>query len=717
MQSESLSEKTSKTPSRWRILSLILAVFCIVLVIYVCILYYMRGRSGLGSNPEVCHGIPGTGRSDLSEPSAPHIFHSLTTVEIQSIKEYLSSNPYLNITVNPKFPENNNSAFLYDLDLYLPPKADVVNFLDVPGATRPDRAAVVTVFRKDKVIPCVEEYTVSPTLNPHHLEQMPDPRPKSVPFPYRLVYRPEMEQVEDMLKRECHKRIRMLLLESFGGTTLDCGDTCLVFKLRTKLGPFHQEIGEDRTRKFWFWLTQSVEHFALNPVNFAILVDMQQSVPRIHKVWYNTFKFDSLVNLQKDYDAGSISKIKIEFPLKGGDHFSNVIPRGVTIPKLPQRPPLSLEPDGKRYTIKHQEVTYMNWNFHFRMSNTHGPQLYDIKYLGNRIVYELGLQDILVRYSGQNPTHKFGSHFGSMEMIGWQTRGLVPGIDCPERSSFVDSTMIIESKLHKRSDLFCVFEQNTEYPLRTYLSKTNANEKYFEGAPNAVLVLRSIVSIYENSYVIDFIFFETGTLQTRVMISGFVLPTQFTKGSIGGHSDTIKYGLRIHDQIIGNIRKHFFNFKVDLDIGGVCNKFQTLTVESEKERNQYSKIPNDNWIQEKMRETTVQSEKEVLNLTGPREPVYQIFLSNSDISNLGNAKSYRLFNPGCLRGNVPSGENYERLAPWTTRPLYVTKHKDTERHSSSKYAAFDESGGVFPGFATFYGNDERIVGEVSIFHL
>ena len=79
---------------------------------------------------------------------------------------------------------------------------------------------------------------------------------------------------------------------------------------------------------------------------------------------------------------------------------------------------LQVEPDGKRYTINHRHVSYLHWDFHIRLSSLTGPQIYDVRYQGDRIAYELGLSEIAVFYSGDSPMQRVTDYVDSGALIG-----------------------------------------------------------------------------------------------------------------------------------------------------------------------------------------------------------------------------------------------------------------------------------------------------------
>ena len=169
-------------------------------------------------------------------------------------------------------------------------------------------------------------------------------------------------------------------------------------------------------RKIWFWLHQDVEFFVLHPLDFAILVDSNGPTYRIEKVWYNNMMFDSLQSFVSNYDLPGFPKLKVPYLRDHRLLDSKMHQRGPTFPRVRVDPPRQVEPQGKRYSVIHNEVTYMNWKFNFRFSATQGPQLFNIRYLGKRIVYELSLQEIAVMYSGAEPTHIFSNFFDTFVM-------------------------------------------------------------------------------------------------------------------------------------------------------------------------------------------------------------------------------------------------------------------------------------------------------------
>jgi diamine oxidase len=81
-----------------------------------------------------------------------------------------------------------------------------------------------------------------------------------------------------------------------------------------------------------------------------------------------------------------------------------------------------MEPDGKRYSITHRHVRYLHWDFDIRLSALTGPQVYDVRWEGERIAYELGVAEIAVFYAGYNPITQNTDFVDSGVLIGMLLR-------------------------------------------------------------------------------------------------------------------------------------------------------------------------------------------------------------------------------------------------------------------------------------------------------
>ena len=343
------------------------------------------------------------------------------------------------------------------------------------------------------------------------------------------------------------------------------------------------------------------------------------------------------------YNQNSINKTDKPFPTMDDKLFSSMHRRGKLFPEDDGRPPLQFEPDGKRYSINGRHITYMGWQFHVRISPISGPQLFDIRYNGERIVYELSLQEIGVFYSAHNPAHRFSDFADSVAMIGFRSRTLVTGADCPAHATYLSATFATESSEEATvvDRAFCVFEHNTEIPLRRHHTRTSfEGNRFYEGMQDVVFITRTIITVANYDYVLDFIFHQNGAIEVKIISTGYILTSFRTPAEE-------EYGFRLRDTIIGNIHHHIFHLKADLDIKGTSNRYETLDiVPDEVDNSQWASKPNARYHQTKLVQNLIRFEKDAALQYNFTTPKYITFYNDEIRSVYGVPRAYRLLMKG-----------------------------------------------------------------------
>ncbi|XP_048735482.2 putative amine oxidase [copper-containing] [Ostrea edulis] len=681
---------TRKVHKVWKHLTYTLGIFCLVLVIVIAVIIVMMINRKESDDILECYGLPASGAIDLTEPDFPHVFHDLTRKEIQTILHFMFSQKELNLTD----PEETTIAsnYIYSVELILPEKKDVIQ--PYPE-TRVKRQAMVTVFHGGKANPDIREYYVDITTSSPQLTLSRKP----VPFSFRPYSFPEYDIASKILKEELERNVGDILKESFDGSFTNCGNKCLGYFWSVPYPAKTAGIREKDYRGFWYPLMQLKEPVHLHPVDFIVLLRMDgTSKPKTSAVWYNNKLFDSLQSFKEKWNNGEVNKIRVDFPTSHTHH--------EVFPEYPQRPPIEVEPDGKRYTIKDKMVTYMNWNFKFGISPTHGPQLYQIKFKDTMIVYEMGLQEACVFYSSTRPDGMFTNFFDSVEMLGRSIRSLVPGVDCPGHATFVDSVFMLEFSREPvtKKNAICIFEHNTGIPLRRHHAPYEPPSGYYEGTPSIVLILRMIANVGNYEYIFDFIFYQNGAFETKVTSTGNIISSALI-------SDR-KYGFQVNDQSIGMIHHHLFHFKVDLDIGDSINSYTTYNIESDSVSNQFSSETNPKkWFQEKIVQMNYATEREAAYKYNFSSPKYHVVYTEDEAhkDKFGNRKGYRILHRGMSKSLLPEGFGNEPSASWMRYQMVITKRKESEPYSSSKYATFNGDQPIVD-FEDFIG-DENIQGE------
>lgn len=649
------------------------------------------------------------GQINLQEPSNPSVFRDLTSFEIRRVMNFINNKPEFNLTSTHRATVFSNYVFM--VEAYIPNKQDVLLHLD-DRRRKPAREArvVIHVYQRLSGIKEVREIIVGALPNPTYYRIVPG---RQTPVPY--IYLPQsmvQERVIGPKLRAYVDRVAgRMLRELYGGQMTRCGNRCIVFGFRTNLPT---RISGKSTRLSWYWMEQAIEYYILHPIDMAILVEKIDENFIIHRVYLEEGLFDSLPAAVNFYYQNRQNFTRVQFPVFSNNLFSTLNQRGMPSFQTPLRNPTSVYPDGKRYNVVDRHVQYMFWNFEISFGTVNGPQLFDIRYKNERIAYELSLQEVAALYSGMKPFEQLDL-LDSYMLLGTLTNYLVPGVDCPMDATFIGSYVIKESSdtpLHNRHAM-CLFEHNTELPIRRHYTFSTREGAFYEGAVNTVLVARSILTVSNYDYFVDVWFYPNGNIEVKAIATGYI------SASFRRPRD-YHYGFQLHDNVHGPLHHHLFHFKVDLDIKGRRNRYRTSEIVPDiVENKSYAKDANrktDKFIyQNKVVHKTHLTERVASLQANTKTPKYLTIINEFSKDKYGNAAGFRILNRRPSELLRPLNSRKESALGWARYNVAVTRHKESERRSSSMYGYLDEAQAVV-NFQKFVNDNERIVDQVIVIH-
>ena len=97
-----------------------------------------------------------------------------------------------------------------------------------------------------------------------------------------------------------------------------------------------------------------------------------------------------------------------------------------------------------------------------------------------------------------------------MLISGTHSKSLIPGSDCPEGATFLNVSFLGEAmgEATTLERAVCVFEQNTGVPLRRHMSYARGQGAFYGGMSDSVLTVRSVLTIVNYDYIVDFVFHQ-----------------------------------------------------------------------------------------------------------------------------------------------------------------------------------------------------------------
>lgn len=250
--------------------------------------------------------------------------------------------------------------------------------------------------------------------------------------------------------------------------------------------------------------------------------------------------------------------------------------------------PNSIELGGKRYKLdaENQYVEYMGWSFYMSFTRTLGIMFYDISFKGERILYELSLQEALAQYAGNQPKAANTVYHDTYYSLGTDMATLLEGFDCAYGSTMLNVSYHEFNTTTVQQNAICMFEADNNYPLsRHRYGGGNSTYPFTQMGvvKGSALTVRAIATVgnYGESglicllcdtdmiidYMFDYIFHLDASLEVVVRASGYLQSSFY-------YPDQGKWGPRIQQATQGSLHDHILTYKADFDLLGRENSFE-----------------------------------------------------------------------------------------------------------------------------------------------
>ncbi|XP_010980122.2 membrane primary amine oxidase isoform X2 [Camelus dromedarius] len=664
----------------------LLALAIITIFALVCVLLAGRGGDGGESSlPAFCPSVSPSAQP-WTHRGHSQLFADLSREELAAVMRFLTQKLGPGLVDAAQAQPSDNCVF--SIELQLPPKAAALAHLD-KGRPPPAREALAIVFFGRQLHPNVTELVVGPLPHPSYMRDVTVQR-NGGPLPYhrRPVLTREYLDIDHMIfNRELPQAAGLL-------------HHCCSYKRQGQnlvtmtTAPRGLQSGDRAT---WFGLYYNISGagYYLNPVGLELLVDHKALDPTgwtIQKVFFQGRYYESLAQLEEEFEAGRVNVVVVPDNGTGASwSLKSPVPRGLS-------PPLQFHPQGPRFIVQGSRVASSLWTFSFGLGAFTGPRIFDIRFQGERLAYEISLQEALAVYGGNTPAAMMTRYMDGSFGMGKYSTPLTRGVDCPYLATYVDWHFLLESQAPKTlHDAFCVFEQNQGLPLRRHHSYFHSH--YFGGLQETVLIIRSVSTLLNYDYVWDMVFHPSGAIEVKFHATGYI-SSAFLFGAAR------RFGNQVGEHTLGTIHTHSANFKVDLDVGGVEN-----WVWAEDMAYAHSVVP---WSPEhqiqRMQVTRklLETEDQAAFPLGTALPRY-VYLASNHSNKWGHPRGYRIQVVSFPGEPLPQASSMERSLSWARYKLAVTQRKETEPTSTSIFNQNDPwtPSVDFSGFI----NNETIAGE------
>jgi primary-amine oxidase len=378
------------------------------------------------------------------------------------------------------------------------------------------------------------------------------------------------------------------------------------------------------------------------------------------------------------------------------------VPVVTEVPRLGRSPPSAAMPGEPRkkpeFVVAGNEVHWHHWWFHYRLSGRVGLIVSLVRYddhdEGRLILYRGSLAEMFVPYMDPDRDWVFRTYMDAGELgLGLLSSPLAPGIDCPEDATFFDAVLSDdrgEPVLGK--SVICLFERDTGAPLWRHYESANGR---YRGRPATELVLRTIPSIGNYDYVIDWVMNDAGTIRIDVGATGIDQVKGVraaTMHDASAAADTA-YGALLAPHLVGTNHDHFLSFRLDLDIDGTGNtlvrdRFVRQTVRGRGGRKSLWRVI----------EAPVTTEGPLRGWRADRE---NLRIVNPNVSNrLGQHPGYAVC-PGRSATSLFAPDDVaQRRAGFSAASFWVTAYDPAELYAAGMFPNQSGGGGGLPTYAS-----------------
>jgi primary-amine oxidase len=349
----------------------------------------------------------------------------------------------------------------------------------------------------------------------------------------------------------------------------------------------------------------SFDATTLLPLGLYLEVDTTGRDPSKWKemgVYYNGVYYPSKQEFRDAWSSSSFEKVAVQntynATLGGTDR------TGESFAHDAKAKPVVVAPEGNRFSVD-TEKQYFEWGAfgaYLAFNRDTGLRLYDITYNGERIMYELGLDEAIAHCElSARPTlprslsdHDLGRHRQTLARTrcsralhistpgtplaptrsSWSRATTVqlalPSSTLPSTSmSFPGPTRALSASLRCQWTIpFSVILPVTMFPSRATshcssrasLLSVSTRQVTFLSMPRTDVVLSG-----NYDYTFSYIFYMDGSVETRVQASGYI------QSAFYAHND--EFGYNIGPGLSGSMHDHVLTFKADIDILGTNNSF------------------------------------------------------------------------------------------------------------------------------------------------
>ncbi|KAK6855368.1 membrane copper amine oxidase [Apiospora arundinis] len=632
-------------------------------------------QSGLLNNgtstPQLCS-------AEAPKATAPkeNVWAPISGPDTEAVLGWLAHQSELNLTIPTVLGTNGswqNSVVL--VEAMMPNKTAVLPYLDGSGPA-PPRYAHVLLSNRASADPTYQDILVGPL-------PIDNATAKWYPLEYPFTRKSEgkLRSLEaDVTNTEAWlipivRQIEDIALELWNGTLSGYSNDTMGL---ASIDPVWQ--GEDGTIKRWYAVARASQTiFDTDTIMMAGLYLKAQMTGRDTSKWefegwyYNGVYYETTEAFRAAYFSPGFEKIGRD---RDGE-WAYTERQGDPFPGDDTPPPMAVAagPPRHKVDVERRYVEWMDFSFYIGFTRDTGLAFYDIRYKGERIMYELGLQEAIAHYAGSDPHSSHIAYLDTYYGFGTTSFQLVKGYDCPQYATYLSTSYYKQEKTYTHTDNICMFEFDANAPIQRHTTRS-----WVTVSKNLEFVVRAVATVGNYDYTFSYTFALDGSVSVDVKASGYITGTFAAKND--------GYGYRIQKGLSGAMHDHVLNFKADLDVLGTANSVQLVKNKAISRTYPWSDGEVINTME--LERTFVNNEDQGRFNWEPNSQGQVVIINKDEKNQWGEYRGWRVLptTPGAHL-SIKNSSVMKNTGHFAEYDVSISRAKDTEPRSTHPYGSQD----------------------------
>ena len=337
------------------------------------------------------------------------------------------------------------------------------------------------------------------------------------------------------------------------------------------------------------------------------------------------------------------------------------------------RPIEITQPEGVSFTVEGNRVHWLDWSFSASLEAQDGLVLQDVRFRGRRVMHRASCAEMIVPYGEPHPMHSWRTYFDAGEYgLGACTNSLVLGCDCLGDITYLDAHLAdTKGDVVEIANAICLHEED----FSLLWKHTDHGSGEVETRRARRFVVNSMCTVGNYDYAFRWYFGADGHIELEAQLHGIISTMAHAPGEELRGTQLVDAGLS------GPHHQHLFCFRLDLDVDGPLNTVREI--EAEPVPTGPDNPAGNAW---RSKTTVFRTENDAKRLANDHL-ARQWYVGNPhELSVAGAPRSYRIVP---MHGVTPMLAQPEstiyRRAGFARNTLWVTPHREDERHAAGSY--------------------------------